>query len=341
MIGLFLGLFRLVWLFGKGHQALVLENLALRQQLSILKRKNKRPPLTAMDRWFWIGLSQLWKDWRRTVVVVHPDTVVRWHRERFSGYWRRLSATSRRAGRPSIRNDIRELIRTMAFANAGWRAPRIHGELQKLGLDISERTVSRILRTLRRPPSQSWKTFRHNHLSEIVAIDFFTVPTIRLRVLYVFLVLAHGRRRVLHFGVTEHPTAEWAGQQVIEAFAERDAKHYLLRDRDSIYGHEFRGRVQSLGMKEVVSAPQSPWQNALVERLIGSIRRECLDHVVVLHQRHLRRLLTSYFAYYHRSRTHLSLAKDAPESRAIQHGGEIVAIPQVGGLHHRYERQAA
>jgi putative transposase len=162
-----------------------------------------------------------------------------------------------------------------------------------------------------------------------------------LRVLFVFLILEHQRRRVLHFGITEHPTAEWAGQQVIEAFSERDAKRYLIRDRDSIYSHEFRERVLSLGMQEVVIAPRSPWQNAYAERLIGSIRRECLDHVVVLNQRHLRQLVKSYFAYYHSSRTHLSLAKDAPEPRPIQRQGKIVATPQVGGLHHRYERRAA
>jgi len=162
-----------------------------------------------------------------------------------------------------------------------------------------------------------------------------------MRVLFVFLVIEHRRKRVLHFGVTEHPTAEWTGQQVIEAFSERDAKRYLTRDRDSFYGHEFRRRIQSLGMKEVVTAPRSPWQNALVERLIGSIRRECLNHVVVLSQRHLRRLRKGYFAYYQRSRTHLALAKDAPEPRAIMRQGEIIAIAQVGGLHHRYERRAA
>jgi transposase InsO family protein len=226
-------------------------------------------------------------------------------------------------------------------ANPLWRAPRIHGELKKLGIAVSERTVSRILQTLKRPPSQTWKTFLQNHVGELVAIDFFTVPTIRLRVLFVFLVIEHRRRRVLHFGVTEHPTAEWTGQQVIEAFSERDAKGYLIRDRDALFGHEFRRRIQSLDMKEVVTAPRSPWQNAFVERLIGSIRRECLNHVVVLSQRHLRRLLKGYFAYYQWSRTHLALAKDAPEPRAIMRQGEIIAITQVGGLHHRYERRAA
>jgi transposase InsO family protein len=194
---------------------------------------------------------------------------------------------------------------------------------------------------MKRPPSQTWKAFLQNHIGEIVAIDFFTVPTIRLRVLFVFLVLEHQRRKVLHFGVTEHPNAEWAAQQVVEAFAEQGSKRYLVRDRDATYGHEFRRRIQSLGMKEVISAPRSPWQNAFVERMIGSIRREGLDHVVVLSQRHLRKLLKSYFTYYHRSRTHLALAKDAPESRAIMSRGEIVAIPQVGGLHRRYERRAA
>ena len=229
----------------------------------------------------------------------------------------------------------------MACANPLWRAPRIHGELRKLGIEVSERTVSRVLQTVKRPPSQTWKTFLQNHIGEIVAIDFFTVPTIRLRVLFVFLVLEHQRRRVLHFGVTEHPSAEWVGQQVVEALAEQDAKRYLVRDRDATYGNECRRRIQSLGMKEVISAPRSPWQNAFAERMIGSIRRECLDHVVVLSQRHLRKLLKSYFTYYHRSRTHLALAKDAPESRAVMSRGEIVAIPQVGGLHRRYERRAA
>lgn len=229
----------------------------------------------------------------------------------------------------------------MACANPLWRAPRIHGELGKLGIEVSDRTVSRVLRTVNRPPSQTWKTFLQNHLGEIVAIDFFTVPTIRLRVLYVFLVLEHQRRKVLHFGATEHPSALWAGQQMAEALAEQGGKRYLIRDRDGIYDNEFRRRIQSMGVKEVISAPRSPWQNAFAERMIGSIRRECLDHVVILSQRHLRRLLKSYFAHYHRSRTHLALEKDAPESRATMSRGEIIAIPQAGGLHRRYEKRAA
>ena len=341
MLAILLGWFRLVWLFGRGHHAVVLENVALRQQLAIYKRTKKRPHLVKCDRWFWIALSAMWKDWRRPLFVVHPHTVVRWQRERFRRYWARRSKKLGRPGRPSISRQVRELIRTMACANPLWRAPRIHGELRKLGIEVSERTVSRVLRSVERPPSQTWKTFLQNHIGEIVAIDFFTVPTIRLRVLFVFFVLEHQRRKVLHFGVTEHPSTEWTGQQVVEAFAELGSKRYLIRDRDATYGHEFRRRIQSLGMKEVISAPSSPWQNAFAERMIGSIRRECLDHVVVLSQRHLRKLLKNYFTYYHRSRTHLALAKDAPESRAIMSRGEIVAIPQVGGLHRRYERRAA
>ena len=341
MLAFLLGLFRLVWLCRKGHHGVFLENLALRQQLSIYKRKHKRPRLVERDRWFWITLSVLWKDWRRGLFVVHPDTVVRWQRTRFRRYWGRLSKRSRRIGRPPLNLQIRTLIRRLAKANPLWRAPRIHGELQKLGIAVSERTVSRVLETVKPPPSQTWRTFLQNHLGQIVAVDFFTVPTIGLRVLFVFLVIEHQRRRVLHFGITEHPTAEWTGQQMTEAFCERDTQPYLIRDRDSIYGAEFRRRLQSLTIKEVVTAPRSPWQNAFVERLIGSIRRECLNHVVVLNRRHLRHLLKSYFLYYHRSRTHLALAKDAPEQREIMRQGEIIAIPQVGGLHHRYERRAA
>jgi len=341
MLGLLLRLFRLVWLFVRGHQALVLENLALRQQLSIYKRKQKRPRLTRWDRLFWIALAGSWRGWRKSLFVVHPDTVVRWQRQRFRKYWAALSKPGKKSGRPPIGKHIRELIQTMDLANGLWRAPRIHGELLKLGIEVSERTVSRILRTIERPPSQTWKTFLKNHIGEIVAADFFTVPTVRMRVLFVFLVLGHRRRKVLHFAVTEHPTAEWAGQQVVEAFANRDALRYLVRDRDASYGDEFRNRIRSLGMKEVITAARSPWQNAFVERVIGSIRRECLDHAVVLNQRHLTRLLRKYFDYYHRYRTHLSLDKDAPEPRAVMKQGTIIAIPQVGGLHHRYERVAA
>jgi putative transposase len=228
-------------------------------------------------------------------------------------------------------------------ANPLWGAPRIHGELLKLGIDVAERTVSRLLPKRRSPPSQTWRAFLSNHVWDLVSVDFFTVPTACLRVLFVFVVLAHDRRRVLHFNVTEHPTAAWTTQQIVDAFPDDSAPAYLLRDRDAVYGEVFRQRVTGMGIGEVLTVPHSPWQNAFAERLIGSIRRECLDHVVVFGERHLRRLLTAYFAYYHQARTHLSLDKDAPDGRPIEPPelGAIIPIPEVGGLHHRYVRRAA
>jgi putative transposase len=229
----------------------------------------------------------------------------------------------------------------MAAANVTWGAPRIHGELLKLGLEVSERTVSRLMPKQRKDPSQTWKTFLTNHVGQLVSIDFFTIPTLQLRLLFVFVVLAHERRRVLHFNVTQHPTAEWTAQQIIEAFPEDAVPRYLIRDRDGVYGGHFRNRVQGMGIQEVLTAAQSPWQNPFAERLIGSIRRECLNHVIVLGERHLRCTLKRYIRYYLDSRTHLSLEKDSPDSRSIQSVGEIIAIPHVGGLHHRYERRVA
>ena len=229
----------------------------------------------------------------------------------------------------------------MADANFTWGAPRIHGELLKLGFEISERTVSRLMPKRRKKPSQTWKTFLSNHIGQLVSKDFFTVPTLQLRVLFVFVILAHERRRVLHFNVTEHPTAEWTAQQIIEAFPEDVVPRYLIRDRDGVYGSHFRNRVQGMGIHEVLTAARSPWQNPFAERLVGSIRRECLNHVIVLGERHLRWTLKRYVRYYLDSRSHLSLEKDSPNSRPVQSVGQIMAIPQVGGLHHRYQRRAA
>jgi putative transposase len=214
----------------------------------------------------------------------------------------------------------------------------------KLGIEVSERTVSRLVRRPRRPPSQTWRTFLTNHVPALGSMDFFTVPTVTgRRILFVFVVLLHHRRRIVHFNVTEHPTAAWTAQQVVEAFPDDTAPRWLLRDRDAIYGEAFRQRVAGMCIGEVLSAPSSPSQNPYAERLIGSIRRDCLNHVVVLGEQHLRRVLAGYLAYYHESRTHLSLAKDAPTPRRV-HGvteGDVIVIRQVGGLHHRYERRAA
>jgi transposase InsO family protein len=276
------------------------------------------------------------------LVIVSPDTVLRWQGRRFRWYWTQLSRRPT-GGRPRIDTEIAVRVRKMAAANPLWGAPRIHGELLKLGIVIAERTVSRLMPKHRPRPSQTWRTSLANHVGDFVSIDFFTVPTTRLRVLFVLVVLAHHRRRVVHFNVTEHPTAAWTAQQLVDAFPEESAPACLLRDRDQVYGQRFRHRVKGMGIEEVLTAPQSPWQNPFAERLIGSIRRECLNHVLVLGERHLRRILTRYFSYYHQARTHLALDKDAPGIRPITlpAAGKIAQLPEVGGLHHRYVRQAA
>ena len=322
---------------------LQLENVALRHQIGVLHRSaRKRPKLTSRDRLFWVCLSRLWRDWHSTLVIVKPETVVAWHRKGFRLFWT-WKVRHGQPGRPVIARETRDLIRKMCRENPGWGAPRIHGELLKLGIDIGETSVSKYMVRCPKPPSQTWRTFLENHLTQMVSIDFFTVPTIRFHVLYVFLVLAHDRRRIIHFNVTSHPTAEWTGQQLREAFPFDQFPRYLLRDRDAIFGNDFRDQVQDMGIEELLSTRRSPWQRAYVERVIGSIRRECLDHVIVFRESSLRRTLASYFDYYHRSRTHLSLGKDSPEPRPIQppESGPVVAVPQVGGLHHRYERRAA
>jgi putative transposase len=342
MITLVLHLLRLLPFLCGGHRQIALENLALRHQLTVYKRTITRPRLRRTDRLVWVGLARLWAGWRRSLVIVSPETVLRWQRRRFRAHWTSL-AGRHPAGRPPISRQLRALVVQMAHANPLWGAPRIHGELQKLGIEVAERTVSRLLAKRRPPPSQTWRTFLANHVRDLVSIDFLTVPTAQLRILFIFVVLAHHRRRVLHFNVTEHPTAAWTAQQIVEAFPDNTAPSYLLRDRDHVYGHAFRQRVKGMGIGEVLTAPSSPWQNPFAERLIGSMRRECLDHVLVLSERHLRRALTQYFAYYHGARTHLSLDKDAPDGRPIEppRVGTIIPIPEVGGLHHRYVRRAA
>jgi len=231
----------------------------------------------------------------------------------------------------------------MSEANPLWGAPRLHGELLKLGIDIGETSVSKYMARHRKPPSQTWRTFLENHCKDLVSVDFFTVPTIRFQVLYVFLVLAHDRRRIVHFNVTAHPTAEWTAQQLRDAFPWNTVPRYLLRDRDRIFGTMFRMDLEAMGIKEVLSAPHSPWQRAYIERVIGSVRRECLDHIIVFNEASLRRTINSYLVYYHEWRTHLSLNKDAPVPRAAQPQacGTIVRVAHIGGLHHHYERRAA
>ena len=236
-----------------------------------------------MDRLLWVWLSRIWRDWRSALAIVKPETVVAWHRAGFRRFWT-WKVRRGQPGRPLISREVRDLIRKMCRENPLWGAPRIHGELLKLGIDIGESSVSKYMVRSRKPPSQTWRTFLENHLTQMVSIDFFTVPTIRFQVLYVFLVLAHDRRRILHFNVTAHPTAEWTGQQLREAFPFDQLPRYLLRDRDAIFGDDFREQVRDMGIHEVLSTPRSPWQRAYVERVIGSIRRECLDHLIVFNE---------------------------------------------------------
>ena len=324
------------------RRQLVLENLALRQQLSVFRATSRRPALTDLDRAFRTLLRRRWSDWKRELVIVQPETVVRWHRQGFKYYWHWKSRRGH-PGRPRLDPEIRTLLRRMSLANPLWGSPRIHGELLKLGIEISQTTVAKYMPRRRRPPSRTWRAFLDNHLEDLVAIDFFTVPSATFKILFVFVVLSRNRRRVVHFNVTEHPSAEWTAQQIIEAFPWGTAPRFLLRDRDAVYGHRFRRRLAGLGVTEVLTAPRSPWQNAYVERLIGSIRRECLDYVIVLSEAHLCRILGAYIGYYQGSRTHLSLDKDAPDPREVQPPtmGEVIELPEVGGLHHRYERWAA
>ena len=322
--------------------ALHTEMLALRQQVAVLKRERPRPSLRMTDRLFWVILSRRWPGWRNSLVIVMPETVIGWHRKGFRLFWT-WKSRRRKSGRPPVSREVRDLIRRMSQQNPLWGAPRIHGELLMLGFSISQGAVSKYMVRHPKPPSQTWRTFLENHVGCLVSIDFFVVPTVSFRLLFGFIVLHHERRRIVHFGVTANPTMAWLAQQIREAFPWGTTPRYLLRDRDGVYGSEFRERVVSMGIEEVVTAPRSPWQNPYVERVIGAIRRECLNHVIILDERHLRRILGSYLDYYHGSRTHLSLAKNTPDGRLVEPAGtgKVVAFPQVGGLHHRYARLAA
>ncbi len=320
---------------------LVTENLALRQQLAALEYSSKRPKLRKRDRIFWVWLSKLWPNWRSVLLIVQPETVVRWHQQGFKIYWR-WKSRSKTAGRPKIDREIRNLIRRMSRENPLWGTPRIQSELQLLGYGASQATVDKYRIRHHKPPSQTWRTFLDNHVRDIVAVDFFTVPTATFRILFCFVVLRHDRRFVVHFNVTANPTGRWTAQQIVEAFPNDEAPRFLIRDRDSIYGELFRQRIKHLCIEKVVIAYRSPWQNPFVERLIGSIRRDCLDHVIVLNERHLRRILTDYFHYYHHARAHLSLDRNSPVPREVEppERGKVSSFPMVSGLHHRYRRAA-
>lgn len=320
---------------------LIIENLALRQQLTVQQRTIKRPKLKRKDRLFWAWLSQIWPDWKSTLIVVKPETVIKWHRQGFKLYWRWKSRAGK-AGRPKISREIRDLIRQMSRENPTWGAPRIQSELKLLGHEAADSTVAKYMIKHKKPPSQTWRSFLKNHVKQIAAVDFFTVPTVRFQILYCFIVLRHHRRRIVHFNITMHPTARWTAQQITEAFPYDTVPKYLIRDRDGIYGNFFQQRVKNMGIREVLIAPKSPWQNPYCERVIGSIRRECLDHFIIPNENHLCRILKDYMDYYNNCRTHLSLDRNSPSLRDIEppSKGKVISIPQVGGLHHVYKRVA-
>lgn len=316
-----------------------LENLFLRKQLEIAARSSPKLKIRPTDRFFLGLLIGSFESWRDATWIVKPDTLIRWHRESFRVFWRWKSRHG--AGRPKIPQEQIDLIRQMASDNPLWGAPRIHGELLKLGFDISESTVQRYMpKKAPGTTSQRWKTFLKNHASEIVSVDFFVVPTISFRLLYVLVFLSHQRRRIAHFNVTANPTAHWCTQQLRNAFCDHAPPRFLLRDRDAKFGELFTETVRALGIDPLLTAYASPWQNGYVERLIGSIRRECLDHVIVLNESHLRGILLQYVRYYNTHRTHLGIDKDSPEGRAVQADGRVEKTPVVGGLHHYYFRRA-
>jgi transposase InsO family protein len=337
MLGFSKLILRLVLDLFRSRMALEAEILALRQQIIVLRRgRPGRAPFSVADRWILGWICRLFPKARDALAIVRPETVLRWHRAGFRSYWRWKS--KRRLGRPNVPAEICRMIREMSIVNPLWGAPRIHGELLKLGIDVGQTSVAKYLARRREPPSQGWRTFLRNHADGIAAMDLFVVPTASFQLLYGLLIMNHGRRRILWLGVTAHPTAEWVANQLTQACGWQPAPIHLIRDRDACYGNLFIRRLRTLGIRDHPTSPRSPWQNGYAERLIGSIRRECLDHAVVFGERHLRHLLLSYMDYYNTVRTHLSLCKDAPTLRPVQAVGQICARSVLGGLHHQYVR---
>src|SRR2546428_5848947 len=300
---------RLIWcaLIGlfRSRAALEAEILVLRHQLNVLRRKSpKRLAFGNIDHLVFAGLYRVAPGVLDALKILKPQTVIRWHRAGLRGYWPWKSRP--RGGRPKAPADIRQLIRDMSVANPLWGAPRIHGELLKLGIDVGQTTVAKYMARRRQPPSQGWKTFLRNHADGIASMDLFVVPTISFRLLYGVLILQHSRRQLLCLGVTARPSAHWIVRQLTEAYGWQQTPRYIIRDRDCVYGNVVIQRLRAMGIRDRPISPRSPWQNGYSERLIGSIRRDCLDHVVVFGERHLRHLLNSYQKYYNEVRTHLS-----------------------------------
>ena len=338
MIAIGLLLLRMLCDYFKPRPRLEAEILMLRHQLNVLQQRTprRRLHLRWVDRALFIWLYRRYPSILDAMRIVRPETVVRWHHKGLASYWRWKSRSP--GGRPRIAREVRELIRRMSFENSLWGATKIHGELLKLGIKVAQSTVSIYMVPRRDRPLQTWKTFLRNHMEGIASIDLFVVPTITFQQLFAFLVLDHERRRLLWFAVTRNPTAEWLARQITEAFPWDSVPKYLIRDNDRAFGVAFQARVRAMGIRDRPTSFRSPWQNGYVERLIGSIRRECTDHLIVLNAQHLRRILAKYATYYNDVRTHVSLGKDAPCRRPIERFGNIVAYPILGGLHHQYAR---
>jgi transposase InsO family protein len=321
----------------KTQARLEAEIIMLRHQLNVLRRRvPSKPKLAVADRLLFVWLYRLFPPVLNAMTIVQPDTVIRWHRAGFRLYWRWKSRS--RGGRPKVPIETRRLIREISLANRLWSAPRIHGELLMLGIAVAQSTVAKYMARGGRGRSQTWKTFLHNHVAGIAAMDFLVVPTVGFKLLFVLVILRHQRRRLISLTVTTNPTAEWVSRQITDAFPWDEAPDYLIRDRDASYGHAVTRRLSAMGIRDHPTAARSPWQNGYAERLIGSIRRECLDHVVVFGEAHLCRILAAYNGYYNELRPHLSLEKDSPGHRPVQQLGQLSARPILGGLHHEYCR---
>ena len=321
----------------KSKLRLEAENAVLRHQLIVLRRRLQgRIQLTNHERWFLIQLYRWFPSILQVLTIIRPETLMRWHQAGFRCYWRWKSHP--RGGRPPIDTELRALIRRVSVENPLWGAPRIHGELLKLGFEIAQSSVAKYMVKRLGPPSQGWRAFLRNHAPDIAAMDLFVVPTIGFDLLYALVIVRLDRRDLVWINVTASPTAEWVARQITEAFPWDEAPKYLIRDRDRIYGTIVTRRLRAMGIRDRPTAPASPWQNGFAERLIGSIRRECLDHVVVFGETHLRRILRPYARYYNDIRTHRSLDKDAPLTRPVQPTGSIKSSPILGGLHHHYAR---
>jgi len=306
----------------KTNCQLKLEVIILTKQIEILQRTNPKLKIKNTDRLVFSIIKELLSTWKEKLFIVKPEIVIKWHRTAFRLYWRRKS--KHKDGRPKVEREVIELIRQIANDNPLWGVPRIHGEMKKLGFNISQSTVQRYVpKRNGRTTGQRWKTFLKNHSKEIISVDFLTVPTINFKLVHVLIVIEHSRRRIIHCNVTKNPTAEWTLQQIRNLLFHYDTPKYLIRDRDGKYGKLFTEGIRHLGINQIMTSYRSPWQNGYVERVIGSIKRECLDHVIIMNEDHLRSILTDYISYYNKYRTHLGINKDSPNGRAVQFAGKM------------------